>query len=107
MSWEDFLIIFVVCTLTMLACRILPLFLLKGRELPEHIKKALGYIPPATFGALVANDIFKLGMFDGGFWPGLIPFISAAFVVLVAHKTKSLIVSVVVGVGIYALLVYI
>lgn len=107
MSWEDFLVIFVVCALTMFACRILPLFLLKGRELPERMKKALGFIPPAAFGALVANDIFKPGMFDGGIWPGIIPFIAAACVVFVAYKSKSLIASVIVGVGVYALLVYI
>ena len=69
MSWGDFLIVFECCAVTMLACRVIPLFALKGRSLPEGVERALGFIPPAAFAALVANDLFSPGMFDAGPWP--------------------------------------
>ncbi len=58
MTWSEFWIVLAACGVTMLACRVLPLFLLKGRELPPMLKRALGFIPPAAFAALVANDLF-------------------------------------------------
>ena len=66
MSWGEFWVVLVVCGLTMLACRVLPLFLLKGRELPPTLSRALGFIPPAAFAALVANDLLTPGMLSAG-----------------------------------------
>ena len=103
-SWTGFWIVFITCALTMLACRVLPLFLLKGRELPERVTEALGFIPPAAFAALVANDLFKPGMFDAGFWPAGAPLVAALIVVVVARLTKSLLLSAIAGVVAYALL---
>ena len=34
MSWEQFWFVLIGCVLAMWACRVIPLFLLKGRELP-------------------------------------------------------------------------
>ena len=107
MSWEEFWIVLVVCALCMLACRVLPLFLRKGRELPAGLSRALGFIPPAAFAALVANDLFNPGMFDAGLWPAAIPLIAAVCVVVVACKTRSLLWSAVTGVVAYALLLMI
>ncbi len=104
MSWEEFWVVLVVCALTMLACRVLPLFLLKGRELPPMLSRALGFIPPAAFAALVANDLLTPGMFAGGLWPAAVPLIAALCVVVVACKTRSLLWSAVAGVVSYALL---
>lgn len=104
MSWTDFLIVFACCALTMLACRVIPLFALKGRSLPEGIERALGYIPPAAFAALVANDLLAPGMFDAGLWPAAAPLIASLAVVVVAVKSKSLLWSAVTGVAAYALL---
>ena len=104
MSWGEFWIVLVVCALTMLACRVLPLFLLKGRELPPRLRRALGFIPPAAFAALVANDLLTPGMFAGGLWPAAVPLVAALCVVAVACKTRSLLWSAVVGVASYALL---
>lgn len=104
MSWEEFWVVLVVCALTMLACRVLPLFLLKGRELPPMLRRALGFIPPAAFAALVANDLLTPGMFAGGLWPAAVPLIAALCVVVVACKTRSLLWSAVAGVVSYALL---
>ena len=106
-SWTGFWIVFISCALTMLACRVLPLFLLKGRELPERVREALGYIPPAAFAALVANDLLTPGMFDAGFWPAGAPLVAALIVVIVARLTKSLLFSAIAGVVAYALLVMI
>lgn len=104
MSWTDFLIVFACCALTMLACRVIPLFALKGRSLPEGIERALGYIPPAAFAALVANDLLTPGMFDAGLWPAAAPLIASLAVVVVAVRSKSLLWSAVTGVAAYALL---
>ena len=104
MSWPSFFIIFGICFATMLACRVVPLFLLKGKELPEHIEKALGFIPPAAFAALVANDLFTPGMLEAGLFPGIIPLIAALPVVLVAWFSRSLLWSVVTGFAAFCLL---
>ena len=103
-SWTDFWIIFVTCALTILACRVAPLFLLKGKQLPKRVEEALGFIPPAAFAALVANDLLTPGMFDAGLWPACAPLIAALFVIVVARLTKSLLWSAIAGVAAYALL---
>lgn len=107
MTWEEFWFIFVACAVLMLACRVLPLFLLKGRELPSTVIRALGLIPPAAFAALVANDLVSADMFDAGLWPALIPFIAAVVAACVGVKTRSLIWCVVAGVASYAILLLI
>lgn len=104
MDWTQFWIVLVACALTMLACRVLPLFLLRGRDLPEAATRALGFIPPAAFAALVANDLLSPGMFSEGLWPAVIPLLAAAVVVVVAWKTKSLLWCALSGVVVYALL---
>ena len=103
-TWTGFWIVFVVCALTMLACRVLPLFLLKGRELPQRVSEALGFIPPAAFAALVANDLLTPGMFEAGIWPAAAPLVAALAVVVVARLTKSLLWCGIAGVAVYALL---
>ena len=107
MTWEEFWTILVICSLTILACRVLPLFLLKGKSLPDNVNAALGFIPPAAFAALVANDLLSPGMLSGGIWPAAIPFIAALCVIVVAVKSRSLLLSAVTGVVAYALLLLI
>ncbi|MBQ3329461.1 MAG: AzlD domain-containing protein [Eggerthellaceae bacterium] len=103
-DWSQFWIIFGVCAVAMLACRVLPLFLLKGRSLPPRVEEALGYIPPAAFAALVANDLLTPGMFDAGIWPATAPLVAALVVVVVARLTKSLLWCAIAGVVAFALL---
>lgn len=103
-TWTGFWIVFGICALTMLACRVLPLFVLKGRELSPRISEALGFIPSAAFAALVANDLLSPGMFDAGLWPAAAPLVAALVVVIVARFTKSLLLCGVAGVAAYALL---
>ncbi|MDO4183263.1 MAG: AzlD domain-containing protein [Coriobacteriia bacterium] len=104
MGWMDFWIVLVCCTLTIAACRVIPLFLLKGRTLPDGVHRALELIPPAAFAALVANDLLTPGMFDAGLWPAAAPLVAALLVIVVARLTKSLLWCAVAGVAVYALL---
>ena len=104
MTWAEFWVVLACCALTMLACRALPLFLLKGKQLPDAVSRALGFIPPAAFAALVANDLLSPGMFDAGLWPAAAPLVAALVVVVVAAKTKSLLWCAWAGVASYALL---
>ena len=59
MSRETFLGLWLSLLAVMLTCRCLPLLLLRGRELPERVERALSLIPAAAFAALVANDLVK------------------------------------------------
>ncbi len=101
---RDLLVIFLGVLATMLVCRCVPMFVLKGRSLPERVEKALSLIPAAAFAALVANDLIKLDLAAQGASAFLLPFAAAVPVVLVAKKTGSLIWSAVVGMAAYALL---
>ncbi len=107
MSWGEFWIVLAACGLLMLVCRVVPLFALKGRMLPATVENALGFIPPAAFAALVANDLLEPGMFSPGPWPAAMPFVAAAGVVVVAARTKSLLLSAVTGVVLFAFLLLI
>ena len=104
MTWGEYFIVLGSCMVTMLACRVLPLFLLKGRALPDVVERALGFIPSAAFAALVANDLLTPGMFSASLWPAAAPLVESAVVVVVAWRTKSLLGCAVAGVVSYALL---
>ncbi|NGM16666.1 AzlD domain-containing protein [Eggerthellaceae bacterium zg-887] len=104
MDWGTFLLVFLACAATMLVCRVVPLFVLKGKNLPAGLEEALGFIPPAAFAALVANDLVSPGMFDAGLWPAAAPLVAAVVVAVVAVKTKSLLWCGVSGVAAYGLL---
>ena len=104
MGWGDFLVVFACCAVTMLVCRTVPLFALKGKQLPEGVEQARGFIPSTAFAALVANDLLTPGMFDAGLWPAAAPLLAAGVVAIVAWRTKSLLWCAVSGVAAYALL---
>ncbi len=107
MSVTDFLIVLVCVVLSMLACRVVPMFVLKGRQLPETAVRALNFIPPAAFAALVANDLFDPDAIGGAdAWSWLAPLLAAFVVVVVAVKTKSMAWCIVVGVAGLAVLTY-
>ena len=107
MNWDTYFIIVGICAATMFASRVLPVFLLKGRELPEKVSQALGYIPPAAFAALVANDLMSPALFAGNYWDAAIAWIAAIPVVIVAVKTRSLLWCCITGVVAYGLLLLI
>ena len=104
MTFVDFLIIVGACLITMLLCRVTPIFALRGRQLPQGVVRALGLIPPAAFAALVANDLIGPAMFQNGVLPGMIPLLSALVTFVVGYATKSLVWCIVAGVGSYGLM---
>ncbi len=106
MSTQEFLILYACVLASMLACRCIPLFVLKGRQLSPRVEEAIGLIPPAAFAALVANDLFQPTTLSQDIVAGIIPFIAALPVLIVARTTKSLIWSAVTGMAVYALLLY-
>ena len=78
----------------------------RAASCPRAWLSALGFIPPAAFAALVANDLLSPGMFDAGVWPAAMPLVAAAVVVVVARKTKSLLWCALAGCASYALLAF-
>ena len=78
----------------------------EGPRVAPRLAQALGFIPPAAFAALVANDLLNPGMFDAGVWPAAIPLVAAVASALVAVKTKSLLWTAVAGVAVYAALAF-
>ena len=105
-TMQQFFIIWACVLAGMLACRCLPMFLLRGRELSEDVAWALNMIPPTAFAALVANDLLTPGMFANGLWPAALPLVAALVVLVVARVSKSLVWSGVAGVAVYAALTY-
>ena len=81
--------------------------LLKGKSLPANVERALSFIPPAAFAALVANDLLTPGMFDAGFWPAAEPLVAALVVIIVARLTKSLLWCAISGCAAYAILLFV
>ena len=104
MPVNEFLILWLSSWAAIAFFRIAPAFALRGRDLSPRVTEALGCIPPAAFAALVANDLVSPGAFDAGLWPGLLPWVAAAGVVLVAVKTKSMLWCCVSGVVFYVAL---
>ena len=105
MPVSDFLIILTGSAVLMLVCRVVPMVALKGRQLPPTVVRALGFIPPAAFAALVANDLFQPASFAGGDpWAWITPLAAALAVAVVGLKTKSMAWCIVVGVAAYGVL---
>ncbi|WP_130811043.1 AzlD domain-containing protein [Olsenella sp. Marseille-P4559] len=104
MSTAQFLVLWLSSFAFILACRVVPVVALRGRPLSPRVVEALGYIPPAAFAALVANDLLSPTMFDAGLWTGIMPILAAGIVVFVAWRTRSMLWCCVSGVLAYVLL---
>ena len=104
MSTSQFLVLWLSSFAFILACRVVPVVALRGRPLSPRVVEALGYIPPAAFAALVANDLLSPTMFDARLRAGLMPLVAACVVVLVAWRTRSMLWCCVSGVVAYVLL---
>jgi branched-subunit amino acid transport protein len=76
--------------------RYFPIALLARLELPELLKRALVYVPPAVMTAIIASALF----FPGGA-PNIVfdmpRLAAAAFAALVAWKTRSVLWTVIAG----------
>lgn len=106
MSIPDFLVLWLSILAAMIVFRCVPIFVLKGRELPERVSRAIGLIPAAAFAALVANDVLQPATFAADPVAALLPIAAAAIVALVALKTHSLIWCALAGMAAYGVLVY-
>ena len=84
MPVNEFLVLWLSSWAAIAFFRIAPAFALRGRTLSPRITEALGYIPPAAFAALVANDLVSP--------------------VVVAVKTKSMLWCCVSGIVLYIVL---
>lgn len=79
--------------------RILPMLLLSRKEISPSFNRWMTYIPVSIFAALVASDVFfwedalSLNIVDN------IKLIPTVGVFIVAYKTKSLLWSMIVGIG--------
>lgn len=104
MPWSSYLVISAICVLSIFLFRVVPLLTLADRKLPSQLQEALDYVPVAAFAALVANDLFTPDTFSLGVWPTILPFVASLPVVILAVKTHSLALCIVVGVAVYALL---
>lgn len=104
MDIKTYVILITCLVATMAICRVVPAFVLKGKQLSPNVQEALNLIAPAAFAALVANDLISVGMFDSGILRGCIPLIAAVIVAIVAKKTNSMIICCLVGIGIYTIL---
>lgn len=104
MSTAQFLVLWLSSFAFILACRAVPVVALRRRPLSPRVVEALGYIPPAAFAALVANDLLSPTMFDAGLWTGIMPILAAGIVVFVAWRTRSMLWCCVSGVLAYVLL---
>lgn len=106
MSTQDFLFIYGLSFAIMLVFRCVPLFALKQRELSPTTQDALSLIPPAIFAALIANDLFSSTFAQGlaaeEAWHALFPFVAAFLALVVAGKTKSMILCIIVGTAAFA-----
>ena len=104
MTISEFLLIWVVISAEIANCRVLPALILRGRPLSYRITEALGYIPPAAFAALIANDLYSTQASAMGLWANVMPLIASMAVLLVAKKTRSMIWCCVAGVASYIVL---
>lgn len=105
MTANDFLVLWLVSFGAIFACRVLPLLMLRGRALSVRVTTTLGYIPPAAFAALVANDLIVPGsVAANGLWAALVPWAASGAVAVIACKTRSMLACCVAGVVAYVLL---
>ena len=104
MTINEFLLIWAVSSAEIAGCRVLPALVLRGRPLSYRIIEALGYIPPAAYAALIANDLYSKQTSEIGPWGDVMPLIASMVVLLVAKKTRSMIWCCVVGVASYVTL---
>lgn len=82
--------------LTTFVIRFAPISLLSRLELPEWLKKALRFVPPAVMTAIITPALFFAGGTPNmaGDWPRLG---AAAFAALIAWRTRSTLWTVVLG----------
>ncbi len=105
MSNVNMLILIVSIALVMLFIRLTPVTLFAGLELPLFFKKWLSYIPPAILSALTASELLvRKNSIDFSF--SNIFLIAAIPTFIIAFYTKSLFLTLTLGILMVALIRY-
>lgn len=76
--------------------RVLPMFYFTKREIPSWFSDWMKYIPVSLFAALSFKDVFLVNDTTISLW-GNIKIIAMGIVMIVAYKSKSMALSVVIG----------
>jgi len=103
MPREEYLICILGMGLVTYFPRWLPLAVLSGREIPEILKRWLSFIPVSILSALVANAVF-IDASTGVFHVFQKGFFAAVPTLVFALKTRSLGMTVIVGMLLYWIL---
>ncbi|MFC6171330.1 AzlD domain-containing protein [Loigolactobacillus jiayinensis] len=96
MSNLDYFILIITAAMVAFIPRVIPLLYFSKRKIPVWFNEWMKYIPVALFTALIAKDVFVTSNYTYNA-KNLIEIISTILVFLVAAKTKSMLVTVVVG----------
>lgn len=84
--------------------RFLPLLLFTKREIPEWFNEWMKYVPVSLFTALVVKDIFIDSVSYHVVFTHIPEMLAALIVILVAYRTRSMAISVIVGlIGVFVL----
>ncbi|MFD0897621.1 AzlD domain-containing protein [Loigolactobacillus binensis] len=96
MSNLDYLILIVLAAVVAFIPRVIPLLYFSKRKIPKWFDEWMKYIPVALFTALIAKDVFVTAQYTYN-TKNLTEIFSTILVFVVAAKTKSMLVTVVVG----------
>lgn len=96
MSDLDYLILIILAALVAFVPRVVPLLYFSKRQIPEWFNEWMKYIPVALFTALIAKDVFVTADYTYNS-KNLTEILSTILVFVVAAKTKSMGITVVVG----------
>lgn len=100
MSPKTELLLLVGMTLVTFSTRYPVMVFLSRRELPEVFKQALGYVPPVVLVAIIVPEVLAPG---GQVQFGLSnsALIASTVAILVSWRTKNLLATIIVGMGVY------
>lgn len=105
MSSTDHLILIILSMLVALGPRLLPMKFFTTRQIPEWFNEWMKYVPVSLFTALVVKDVFmNTAHYTFVGFNNLSKLIAAAIVMIVAYKSRSMGLSVVLGLAAVALL---
>lgn len=105
MSSTDHFILIILSMLVALGPRLLPMIFFTTRKIPEWFNEWMKYVPVSLFTALVVKDIFiNTSHYTFIGFGHLAKLLAAVIVMVVAYKSRSMGLSVVLGLAAVALL---
>ncbi|CAJ1180234.1 branched-chain amino acid transporter [Fructilactobacillus sanfranciscensis] len=106
MEWngmQHFLLV-ILCFFVALLPRFIPLYIFRARKIPKWFNEWMEFVPICLFTSLVVKDLFITKTYDftlQGHFPELI---SSIVVIAIAFWTRSMALSVIIGLGLVFLL---